>query len=163
MVADSSRHLEPGGYLELQDVCFPARCDDPVLAATSKHIKWTLIGIDASKKVGIDLAAPLSWPEQLRSVGFTDIHIRWFNWPIGPWAKQAKNKVIGRYALENFHDAAGATVALFTRVLGWSDEEFQVLAAEVRNEQKEQKVHLYQPVCFCYARKPPLEEHVDSS
>jgi hypothetical protein len=119
--------------------------------------------MEASTKVGVDLQAPLLWPEQLRSVGFTDIHIRWFNWPLGPWAKQARNKTIGRYALADLQEGVGATVALFTKGFGWSDEEFQVLVANVRKEQKEQKVHLYHPVCFCYARKPPREEHTESS
>jgi len=30
----------------------------------------------------------------------------------------------------------------------------QILVAGIRNEYKEQKIHLYHPVCFCYARKP---------
>jgi hypothetical protein len=121
------------------------------------------MGIDAAKRGGFDLEAPRSWAEDLRAAGFVDIHMRWYNWPIGPWAKQAKNKTIGRYALANFHDAVATTVALFTRILGWSLEEHQVLVAEVRNEQNEQKVHLYQPICFCFARKPPRDEPVDES
>jgi hypothetical protein len=133
------------------------------MAAESKHIKWTITGMEGAKRAGVDLAAPLKWAEQLRAAGFIEIHTRWYNWPIGPWAKQKKNKLIGRYALANFHDAAGASVAMFTRVLGWSIEEHQVLIAEVRNEQKEQKVHIYHPVCFCYARKPLLEEPVGDS
>jgi hypothetical protein len=28
------------------------------------------------------------------------------------------------------------------------------MVAKIRNEYKEQKIHLYHPICFCYARRP---------
>jgi len=152
--ADALRHLKPGGYIELQDLCFPSRCIEPELNDTSHQIKWSLHCMEAAVRIGINLQAPLAWPDQLRAVGFTDIHIKWFNWPIGPWAKQKKNKMLGRYVFANFYDAVAAPNALFTRVLGWSIDEVNILLAHVRNEHKEQKVHLYQQICFAYARKP---------
>jgi hypothetical protein len=117
-------------------------------------IRWSNHGLKAASLVGIDLKAPLSWPEKLRAAGFVDIHLKWYNWPIGPWAKQKKNKEIGKYSLANFHDAAATPVAIFTKVLGWSGEEFEELLREVREEQQAQKIHLYHTVAFCYARKP---------
>jgi hypothetical protein len=150
----SYRHLKPGGYLELQDLCFPAQCTDPEQTSNSQFIKWETYGMEAGQKAGLNLQAPLTWAENLRKIGFVDIHIKWYNWPIGPWAKNKKNKVLGRYTLANFHEAISAPNALFTRVLGWSIEEVQVLVAGIRNEFKEQKIHMYHPICFCYARKP---------
>jgi hypothetical protein len=138
----------------MQDLCFPAKCTDPEQAANSQHIKWADLGMGAASKVGLDLKAPLSWPQQLRDIGFVDIHVKWYNWPVGPWAKNKKNKILGKYTLANFNEAISAPNALFTRVLGWSIEEVQVLVAGIRNEYKEQKIHLYHPICFCYARKP---------
>ena len=39
--------------------------------------------MEAATRAGLDLQAPLSWPEQLRAAGFVDIHVKWYNWPIG--------------------------------------------------------------------------------
>ena len=53
-----------------------------------------------------------------------------------------------------------STVPVFQKVLGYTTEEAQVLLAEARKEFRDQKVHLYQQCCFCYARKPedPLSQ-----
>tara|TARA_R110002060_G_scaffold52285_4_gene63226 strand:+ start:365 stop:547 length:183 start_codon:yes stop_codon:yes gene_type:complete len=46
------------------------------------------------------------------------------------------------------------TLAIFTRTLGWSNEEAQALMAGVRNELKDRRNHLYALVHFVYGRKP---------
>lgn len=152
-------HLRPGGYIELQDPCFPARCDDPKLDAESKFIYSHRTASEAAKMIGLDLSAPLKWHDQLQEAGFVDIHIKWHNWPIGPWSKGEKNKVLGIWAQANFLEAFHTSIKLFTTVLGWQPEEYEVLVAQIRNEMKERKFPVYLPVCFCYARKPsePLE------
>lgn len=108
----------------------------------------------AGALVGIDLTAPPKWPSQLATAGFTDITLKWYNWPLGPWAKNKKNKEIGRYCLADFHDAVATPVALFTKVLGWSEGKFGDMLEEVRRELEGQETHLYATVAFCYARKP---------
>jgi len=80
--------------------------------------------------------------------------VKWYNWPCGPWPKGKKNKMLGEWALEDFIAGSKSTITLFTRILGWSAEEYQILLAKVHSEYKEQKTHLYLPVCFLWARKP---------
>lgn len=46
------------------------------------------------------------------------------------------------------------TLALLTRVLGWSHEEVQVLIASVKNELKDLSIHAYGKMHFIYGRKP---------
>lgn len=46
------------------------------------------------------------------------------------------------------------TIALLTRVLGWSAEGVQVLLVHARNELRSRKNHLYTHVHFVYGRKP---------
>ena len=46
------------------------------------------------------------------------------------------------------------TLALLTRVLGWSYEECQILMACVRAEFRDPKNHLYTLKHFVYGRKP---------
>jgi hypothetical protein len=109
---------------------------------------------EAGQRINLDFQAPLKWQEQLQAAGFVDIHTRWYNWLIGPWAKRDKNKAIGRFLYADFYEGLDVARLLFTGVLGWSTEEIEAFIAEVRNEMKEQKIHLYERVCFCYARKP---------
>lgn len=48
------------------------------------------------------------------------------------------------WQLENFSSGIEAiSVALFTRVLGWSTDELDVLLAQVRSELKNTKIHSY--------------------
>lgn len=114
--------------------------------------------MDIAERIGFNVQAPLSWHEHLQAAGFVNIHSKWYNWPVGPWAKHKKNKELGRLAFMDFYDGMAATVPVFEKILGYTAEEAQVLIAEVRKEFRDQKVHLYQPCCFCYARKPEEPE-----
>jgi hypothetical protein len=110
--------------------------------------------MEAAEKMGLNVQVPLSWHRYLQDAGFVDIHSKWTNWPIGTWAKHKKNKELGRLAYMDFYEAMASTVPLFQKVLGYTTDEAQVLMAEARKEFRDQKVHLYQQCCFCYARKP---------
>jgi len=112
--------------------------------------------------MGINPNAPLFWHEYLLDAGFIDIRSKWYNWPIGPWAKHRKSKELGRLVYLDLYDGVAAVVPLFQNVLGYTAEEAQVLVAEVRKEFREQKVHLYLQCCFCYARKPEEPEREDA-
>jgi hypothetical protein len=138
--------LKPGGYIELQDLVLPALCDDPEASEKSDIIKWLKLVQEAAVKMSLNTHAAYKWPEWLRDAGFVDIHVRWYNWPIGTWAKQKKNKIVGRWCLADVDNALESAVAMLTRALGWSIEEVQVLQAQVRNEMKAQKIHTYIPM-----------------
>lgn len=74
---------------------------------------------------------------------------------MGPWPKDPKLKEIGLYQLVQMLDGIESyTMALLTRVLGWSVEGVQVMLAHARNELRNQKNHLYTHVHFVYGRKP---------
>jgi hypothetical protein len=115
--------------------------------------------VESGLRVGLDFQVPLKWHDQLTAAGFVDIQIKWVNWPIGPWAKHEKNKIIGRFAFIDLYEGIDASSKLVQNALRWEPEEVQVLIAEARNEIKEQKVHLYQRVAFCSARKPEEPPH----
>lgn len=46
------------------------------------------------------------------------------------------------------------TLALFTRVLGYTIEEAQVVIAKVKNDLRNKTPHLYVPFYFIWGRKP---------
>jgi hypothetical protein len=148
------RHLNPGGYIELQDFCFPLRCQDAAAGSTSKAILFNRLFLDIGTQMGWDLEAPLKWRANLEAAGFTNIHIQWFNWPVGPWAKHKKNKLIGKLTFMNFFDLLTSVGPLFQKFLHYTSDETQTLIAQVRKEMRDQQLHFYQPICFCYAKKP---------
>jgi hypothetical protein len=147
------RHLNPGGYLELQDVHFPSVCIEPNKTSDSKFVESSTYMIEAGQRIGLDFQAPSKWSELLEEAGFVDINFKWVNWPIGPWAKGDKYKFMGRLTIEDFLGAIDVTIPIF-KALGWSTEKTQALINAASDELEEQNVLLYQRVCFCYARKP---------
>jgi len=75
--------------------------------------------------------------------------------PNSPWPKDRRWKEIGLYQQHNMLDAASSYgQAHFTRVLGWTPEEFQVLSAGVRKELKNLKYHLRSNLHVVYGQKP---------
>ena len=75
--------------------------------------------------------------------------------PIGTWAKDRKLKIIGAYQREQVILSLQAYVpGLLGRILGWSNEECQILIAEVTRELRDPKIHLYTSFRFNYGRKP---------
>jgi hypothetical protein len=138
----------------MQDFCFPLRCQDTAAGIDSKAILFNRLFLEIGTEMGWDLAAPLKWRQQLQAAGFTDIHMQWINWPVGPWAKGKKNKLIGKLTFMNFFDLLGSVGPLFQKFLEYTATETEMLIAQVRKEMRDQNLHFYQPICFCYAKKP---------
>lgn len=63
-------------------------------------------------------------------------------------------KDLGRYHQVNMLESIESySLALFTRVLGWSNEELQVFLTGVRQELKDRRLHLYANFHFVYGQK----------
>ena len=77
--------------------------------------------------------------------------------PIGVWPKNPKLKEIGRYERAQVLDAVESyTLAMFTRVLGRSLQEAQVIMERVKCEMVDPTLHLYTDKYIIYGRKPEL-------
>lgn len=64
--------------------------------------------------------------------------------PHGGWMEGSRETVVGIYQREQMMEAAKAYgTAHFTRVLGWRNEEYQVLVGKVRKEMKDENLRLY--------------------
>jgi hypothetical protein len=144
--------LSPGGYIELQDVLFPTRSLDSTRAEQHALTKYSHAVMKGMAKMGFDFNAPKHWPEQLKAVGFVDIHVKWTNCPIGCWPVGAKNKLMGKLEMDNFSGAVDVVKPVF-QALGMSDKESQALIDDARADILEQKGHQYLPFCFISAKK----------
>ncbi|KYG41676.1 hypothetical protein M433DRAFT_169355 [Acidomyces richmondensis BFW] len=147
-------NLTPGGYIELHEIHMPARCTQDSASPTPFLVQWSQYVIEAGQKVGLEFSVAKRLHDLLHATGFENIRIEWQHWPVGTWAKGSKNKQIGRWWAEDAKEVTRNTAALFTRVLGWKPEEFEVFAAKIANEIESGKKHMWVELCFAYAQKP---------
>lgn len=74
--------------------------------------------------------------------------------PLNPWPKDRKLKELGRYQQVNMIESMESySMALFTRVLGWSSDKVQVFFAGVRQELTDRSLHIYAKWYFVYGQK----------
>ena len=92
------------------------------------------------------MAAVDKFMDQLADTGFINIHKENHRWPIGPWTGDRREDLIGEYMIPNMSEGINTSVAFFSRVLGWTNEEFTVLSAQCRNAMKDLQQHVYLPV-----------------
>jgi hypothetical protein len=110
--------------------------------SSSTH-KWLAEFRRLSAPLGFDVTPRL--PDMLREAGFEDVRLVQKVVPLGTWPKDPALKEIGRWFRMQFLEMAleAYSLALFTRVGGWKNEEVQVLFAKVREELKTNRIHLY--------------------
>jgi hypothetical protein len=134
-------HLNPGGWLECAE--YERRYNNTLNNAPDIQ-NWQNGLHEAADKFGrtMDVAAKLE--KWLKEVGLEDVVEEKTIVPVNPWPKDKGMKTIGAYRLLNFLDAASSYgQAYFTRVLGWSPEEYAVLNAKIRTQLKDRSTQLY--------------------
>ena len=143
-----SRHCKPGGYLECQELDVCAASDDESLSDDSAIRKWCANQEEAAQKMGRSLrASGDTFKKQMEAAGFVNVEVREFKLPIGPWPKDPKLKEVGLFQLAAMLEGIdGLTLALWTRVLGFSEEEITVFLAKVKAEFRRSSVHSYWPL-----------------
>lgn len=150
-----SSNLEPGGWVEIQDIDFPIKCDDGTMPKTSAIYRWSEVLIEASYKLGFKLDTCGKAKQMMEDVGFVDVVQVPFKWPMNRWPRQRKYKELGMWVLENFTSGLEAmSLALLTRGLGWTIDEVNVFIAFVRKDMCDQSIHAYWSIYVVYGRKP---------
>jgi SAM-dependent methyltransferase len=147
--------LKPGGYIELQDLNFPARCDDDSAPRDSPIISWAYLMVEAAAKFNINLQASATFPQLLAAAGFVDVKSETHAWPVNRWPKDKDMKVRGQWGMQNFlNGLQGFSMAYFTRGLGWDKDKVNELVDKVKIQAKDTRSHVYIPISFFWARKP---------
>ncbi|KAF4334953.1 mrna 3 end-processing yth1 [Fusarium beomiforme] len=148
-------NLEPGGYVELQEIDVFTRSDDNTLTPQHNLWQWAQLIYDASVKLGRPYFDPSNLKDVLTKAGFEDVTEAKFKWPTNRWPKDKKHKELGVWNNENgnfFLEAVA--IAPLTRALGWSKEEVTVFIAQARKELNDPRIHAYWPIISVYGRKP---------
>ncbi|KAI9883156.1 MAG: hypothetical protein M1823_005070 [Watsoniomyces obsoletus] len=155
-------HVKPGGYAEFQDWDIKLFSDDGSLDPESSLVLWDDTCIKAFEILGREPRPGPKLADHLRNAGFQDVQQVLYKLPLGPWPKDEKMKTIGLWNLLNIEEGLDAFVmAPLTRVLGWKEEEVQVLLAKVRQELEKSSTHAYYKFYVAYGRKPGGEETVE--
>ncbi|EON96182.1 putative tam domain methyltransferase protein [Phaeoacremonium minimum UCRPA7] len=147
-------NLEPGGYFELQDPCLPMRCDDGSLDGTALA-EWNRLLVEGMLRIGKDITDNLNWGRYMREVGFVDVVETHASCAFNTWPKGERNKLLGAISCQNLLEGVQSmSMALFTRVLGWTPERLAEFLVDVRSDLKNKRIHSYCGVYFVYGRKP---------
>ncbi|KAK1992083.1 methyltransferase domain-containing protein [Colletotrichum falcatum] len=162
VIAQAFDNLEPGGYFELHDSMYPLICDDGTLTEESPLMRWTLLMVEACERRGRSVTIGSQFPRLLEEAGFEDINVTNIRFPVSPWPKDPKLRLIGEWTQASLISGIeGLSLALFTRVLGWSVVETIVFCAQVRDQVKSTRYHGYWKGITVYGRKPLVENGHD--
>ncbi|KAL2758875.1 hypothetical protein ACRALDRAFT_2040938 [Sodiomyces alcalophilus JCM 7366] len=146
-IKQSYDNLEPGGWLELQDVCFPPGCDDGTVTDDEPISQWSTYMLEATRRVARPADAAKLYRQQLVDAGFVNVEEKIYKWPTNTWPKDPKYKELGAWCCENIVSGlSGISLALFTRGLGWNAAELEVFLASVRKSMKDRNVHAWWPM-----------------
>jgi len=120
-------HLQPGGWLECQEVMVSPCCDDGTMPDDFGWLVWARDLVAASELAGKQLVMGDDLKEWMKSVGFINVRETVIKIPIGGWPKDRRLRQMGMLWQWNLLSGlSGFTLGLFNRVLGRTVEEIQV-------------------------------------
>ncbi|KAI3529326.1 TAM domain methyltransferase [Colletotrichum abscissum] len=157
-------NLEPGGYLELNEIDVIPTSDDGTLKPESAISRSAKLLHDAGEIIGRPFLEMSSLKDVLINTGFEDVHRQLYKWPTNSWPKHERYKELGIWNHENLVAGwEGFCMAPFTRVHGWSKEEVIVFMAEIRKEFQDRSIHAYFKIWSIYGRKPLQSETTETA
>lgn len=104
---------------------------------------------------GKDTTIMLTVDDKLVAAGFTNITHRVFKLPVGPWAKDKKQKMLGLFWRTIIMDGLqGIALGILGRALKWSPEEVEVYLVDIRKQMMTKEIHTYWSYHVVTAQKP---------
>ncbi|KAL3426807.1 methyltransferase domain-containing protein [Phlyctema vagabunda] len=147
-------HTSQGGFFEVADIAFPIMTDDNSFPPESTLKKWSDLIVEGFAKIGRDLASAINNKGLVEAAGFANVTEVKYKWPLNRWGADPKAKELGMWAHENLSGGIdGISLAVFTRILGWSREEMEVFLIDVRKELKDRRIHSYMQVIVVHGQK----------
>ncbi|KAI2090484.1 hypothetical protein LOZ52_002702 [Ophidiomyces ophidiicola] len=152
-------NLIPGGWFEVADSTVGVFGDDETIEKATNILEWRDRLLEASKKFGKPMGMSKNYKQWCIDAGFKNVTEEIYKVPFSPWAKDRKLKELGRYQQAMMFEALEAySLALFTRVLGWSVPRIQLLLVGVRRELMDRSLHIYSQYYIIYGQKPEVPE-----
>ncbi|MCJ1369633.1 hypothetical protein MMC20_000845 [Loxospora ochrophaea] len=152
LIKQCFRFTRPGGWCEWQECEYNLYSEDGTFIENNAVDRWVKGLIEAATEMGRVASPGLITEKYAREAGFVNITHEVHKIPMTPWAKETKYKEIGAFNLAGIlENLEGVSLALYTRVLGWSPEEVYAFLAQVRKEFKNPGAH---GVCFVLKKIP---------
>jgi hypothetical protein len=99
--------------------------------------------VHAISNDGFDPDPSPKFRAMMEEVGFVNVREQPLKWPIGPWPKGKREKLIGRIMVDNCKQGCRPiALAMFTKRLGWSAEQVEGYMPAVETDMANTK-HLY--------------------
>ena len=136
-------NLVPGGVVQLLEFSLRFSSDDNTVRKGGYLDRYEIAFEEAARIAGLhDASAHLH--SYLQAAGFLGVKVVVKKLPIGPWPKDHKKKVIGRWGLSIAEQGCRSYgFALFTRHLGMPFEEASELCEGAFKELCQRDVHTY--------------------
>lgn len=95
-------HLQPGGWLELNEVVTPYRAESPTFDnRSSPFIEWGHLINESWASEGLDFTTTAKQVQRLEQLGFVNAREERMRWPVGEWADTEIERHIGAMTLQN--------------------------------------------------------------
>lgn len=144
LLARAYKYLNPGGWIECTEFEVLVHSYNNSLDQAPRIQEWQKGLTDAAALIGRRMDVAVHMKEWVLDANFVDVVEDKIAIPTGTWPRNREMKMLGAYQLMNMLDAASSYgQAHFTRVLGWSPIEYEVLSANVRTNLKDPKLQLY--------------------
>ncbi|KAL7796738.1 S-adenosyl-L-methionine-dependent methyltransferase [Trichoderma ceciliae] len=151
--------LEPGGWLESQELEAAFNCDDNTMDPEGPMCAWIKemrVAADGLNRPAI-LGSTLK--EVFERVGFVDVQQRIFKLPTNEWPRDERLKEIGWMWGQNFSQGLnGFSFQLMNKEFGRSPAQIELSLVEIREELSNPQIHAYMPVFVVWGRKPYIGE-----
>jgi hypothetical protein len=137
--------LEPGGWMESQEMWPRAMCDDETLDPnTHRFSEFIEYQDQAMMRLGLPLRIANKLKKWYNEAGFVDVREEIVRIPINGWPKDPRYKMLGKWWGRSLIDGLqGFAMAAFTRAFNWTAEEVEVYLVDVRRSIADRSVHAY--------------------
>ena len=141
--SETFKCMRPGGWVENQEFDLDFRADDGTQLQDGAVRRWMSLWEEGIRNMGLTSRCdPDKMKSQMEEAGFVNVTVVRLKMPIGRWPKDKWLRQIGLFMMVGLVDGlSGLSQRVFTKALGWSVEEMEVLLMEVRNEWQDSKVH----------------------
>ncbi|KAI4200862.1 MAG: hypothetical protein LQ350_003664 [Teloschistes chrysophthalmus] len=157
------RYTAPGGWAEFIDLDLRWTSPDGSLKEEHAGKKFNNEFIKASHQANIEPCPGLYLEQWMKDAGFKDVKGEKFVWPVGTWPKDKDLKERGAWNyLQIMEGLEAFTFALFTKQLGYSKAEVEVICAKIRSEMKDPKLHIMFYLHVAYGQKPAVADTATS-
>lgn len=147
-------HLQPGGFIEAQEIRPSVRSDDGTLPTHHPLAKFYDILDGALKNYGFDIKFADNLDTVLRDVGYVNVQLTVYKLPLGYWPRSPTLKLVGYYMRTIILDFVAAMVSRPFAEAEVPHEECKRLMEEVPQALDDPNIHAYVPLYIFRAQKP---------